>query len=104
MTDVLEQRRGPGRPPKAIAEASDAPPASLRKTIKIDWLDMDDAPQDGKIIVMTPDGVERVEGLWRHSRSFDKQLGRWTFVGIWSHIGGAPLDFEPMGWLPREGI
>lgn len=68
-------------------------------------LALEDAPTDGKFIVVS-DGVNHVEAFYRSTRYFDKNGGKWRVRGYWAkcNSGGAPVDFEPIGWRPTTGM
>jgi hypothetical protein len=91
--------------PKGLGPAYEAPmpmPSPADFQIPTGWLDLADAPDDGKAIwCLGPDG-EETEVVWRNTRAFDKVGGKWRNIGFWSirNTGGARLDFTPLAWRP----
>jgi hypothetical protein len=63
---------------------------------------MIDAPQDGKTIWLIGSEGELSEAVWRHTRRWDKNGGKWREVGFWAvrNTGGTPVPFAPIGWKP----
>jgi len=74
-----------------------------RKALKIELQDMDDAPDDGKPVLLyaKPD-AEPVEAYWRHSRMIDPKLGKWVPTAYWAlrHTSGLKVGWTPVGWRP----
>lgn len=134
MTDAaFAEPRRRGRPPRMRIEdgvliedeesvdptfkADQAPESPLTASHPIEtphgWFDMDDAPQDGKpVVLLGPDQPPNskhfpyAEAYWRHTRKWDgcggPGGGIWRVVAFWAvrNSGGAPVPFRPVGWRP----
>lgn len=76
---------------------------SVAPTIPDGWLDMAEAPQDGKAIWVIGEAGEYVESIWRHTRVWDKMGGKWRTSGWWAvmNTGGQRVAFEPIAWKAR---
>lgn len=89
-----------------MTDSVETKPVAKRKGLDLGWLDMEEAPQDGKTIILTPDKKTEVPAIWRHTRRYDAQSNKWIERDFWAqqNAGGAPITFEPVGWLPQRGI
>lgn len=66
-----------------------------------DWSDdFEIAPRTVPILV-TPDGEQRVDALWRTTRRYDNEIRGWVDSGYWADpIMRRKLPFDPLGWMP----
>jgi hypothetical protein len=82
------------------AAQSDAPPAPP----EIEWLDMADAPHDGRIILLTPDLEQVVEARWYKTRDYNVKACKWEETSRWVLSGGGRqrVPYEPLGWRHME--
>lgn len=79
-----------------------APAETRREDTPDGWLDMADAPKNGKPLrLMSPDH-QVVEAHWRITREVRKEPLGWHEKGLWG-LWGAPgvhVPFEPIAWRP----
>lgn len=108
MTDAAIARRPPGRPKNPENVEPELPEVH---TVPTGWLGMDDAPTDGKTIVVrsADDDAgqhEEVLSIYRNTRKFDPRLGKFVPSSYWAmaNAGGMKLPWDPTGWKPRAGI
>lgn len=104
-------------PVAVIAEPAEEPeqtptPTSERPVkaeVPQGWQDMLDAPEDGKpVFLLGPDDPTDkrdhpyVEAVYRHSRAYDKNGGRWRPIGFWAvrNCAGIKVAFDPVAWRP----
>jgi hypothetical protein len=88
------------------AATTTPPPVRKGKILEPVYNAMEDAPDDGKAIILYGAAGESTEGFWRHTRTYDRNGGKWRITGFWAiwGSGGQRLLFEPIGWLPKQGI
>lgn len=109
MTDeAVITKRPPGRP-KNPENVEPATPEV--QSVPAGWLSMDEAPTDGKVIVVRSADdeaglYEQVLAIFRNTRRFDRQLGKFVPGNYWAmaNAGGMRLPFDAVGWKAREGI
>lgn len=80
-------------------------PARKGKTLEPSYNRMEDAPDDGKSIIIFGEDGKTAEVFWRHTRAWDRNGGKWRTVGFWAlwGSGGQRCPWEPIGWLPKWG-
>ena len=96
------------------AAVTESPKPSRRKKLEDDgWIyDMEDAPTDGKRIMLRSEGVEGTDGksyfqiqesYWRNTRIRHNQ--RWIPSGWWAISPNSQLKvpFEPVAWRALRG-
>jgi hypothetical protein len=64
-------------------------------------------PFDGAPVVLLRNrttGLDGVPAVWRTTRSFDPDQGKWVPTGFWAfrNEGGRPIDFEPGAYQRLE--
>lgn len=108
MTEAAIARRSPGRPKNP--ENVEPEPLEVQ-SVPSGWIGMDDAPTDGKTIVVrsADDDAgqhEEVLSIYRNTRKFDPRLGKFVPSNFWALAasGGMKLPWEPIAWRAREGI
>lgn len=61
--------------------------------------DFESAPHDVPVL-LTPDGEQRIDAMWRPTRRYDASQNQWVEDGYWADpIMRRKLPFEPLGWM-----
>jgi hypothetical protein len=92
-------------------EQTPTPPAErpVKVGIPTGWHEMEGAPEDGKpVFLLGPDDPpdsrdhQYVEAVYRHSRAYDKNGGRWRPIGFWAvrNCAGIKVPWTPIAWRP----
>lgn len=114
MTDVGPEPKRRGRPPlhahievdaafqPAIQQITPADTAAPLAVAPKGWESMSSAPDDGKPVWLLGQEKEMCEAVWRHSRRWDRNGGKWRIIGFWAirNSGGQPILFQPVAWRP----
>lgn len=77
-----------------------APQAPASKSAEGDWNDdFESAPRDIAILI-TPDGEQKIEAMWRKTRRYDGEQHQWVEDGYWADpVMRRRFPFEPLGWM-----
>jgi len=114
MTDVGPEPKRRGRPPlhghvevdagfqPAIQQLTPSDVAEPGAIVPKGWEAMSSAPDDGKPVLLMSGEKQILEAVWRHTRRWDKNGGKWRVIGFWSvrNSGGQPVLFKPVAWRP----
>lgn len=88
------------RMPEEAPAILELPPVTAKPRLPNDCLPIEDAPDDGKAVLLT-DGLQYVPGRIKHVRIWDPRGGKARYVGKWVRRlaeGGGSLGFEPIGF------
>ena len=87
-----------GAPEPESATAGEEQPSEVSG-----WRSLKDAPTDGTVIILTPDGEQGFEAQWRVTRAFNRKTCEWYETGFWvlaQGFGVQRISFGPIGWKP----